>query len=254
MPRKRLSFPRGRPILSPKDCWLLNDFQRTQNSTDLRTLWDRTQSSLGWIWYPHAYRLARRWERTRSYLSRDDRPCVSILRSSTILVLKIISRTEGWHSRRNIRRPSDRWRPSKTHRFVVSQFFWKPRLHFAYRFLSAVGKGVFTMGITNFAFFPLSDVSRRAKEIRDAGIAASRKKIKSGEYPIGVATSLEIQASKLSRPALDCEITTIPGFFSGPSTNDKFYIKYLGYSSVFRYSCRKEEKLHDLFYEQSSSL
>lgn len=103
-----------------------------------------------------------------------------------------------------------------------SQFICQP--HHAYRFLSANGKGVFTTGITNFAFFPLSDVSSRAKEIRDAGIAASQKKIKSGEYAIGAVTSLEAQASKLSRPALDCEVTTVAGFLSGPSTYNKLHI------------------------------
>ncbi|KAJ7442761.1 GMC oxidoreductase [Mycena galericulata] len=79
------------------------------------------------------------------------------------------------------------------------------------------GKGVFTMGLSNFAFFPLSDVSNRAKEIREAGIASSQRKIESGEYPIGAVTSLQMQANKLSRPALDCEITTMPAFFSGPN-------------------------------------
>ncbi|KAJ7597992.1 GMC oxidoreductase [Mycena floridula] len=83
--------------------------------------------------------------------------------------------------------------------------------------LFAEGRGVFTMGIVNFAFFPLSDVSSRAKEIRDAGIAVSQRKMKSGEYPIGAVTSLQMQANKLSRPALDCEITTMPGFLSGPN-------------------------------------
>ncbi|KAJ7456815.1 alcohol oxidase [Mycena galericulata] len=79
------------------------------------------------------------------------------------------------------------------------------------------GKGVFTLGLSNLAFFPLSDVSSRAKEIREAGIATSQRKIESGEYPIGAVTSLQMQANKLSRPALDCEITTMPAFFSGPN-------------------------------------
>ncbi|KAJ7459576.1 GMC oxidoreductase [Mycena galericulata] len=79
------------------------------------------------------------------------------------------------------------------------------------------GKGVFTMGLSNFAFFPLSDVSSRAKEIREAGIATSQRKIESGEYPIGAVTSLQMQANKLLRPALDCEITTMPAFLSGPN-------------------------------------
>ncbi|KAJ6589525.1 hypothetical protein B0H19DRAFT_1104053 [Mycena capillaripes] len=83
--------------------------------------------------------------------------------------------------------------------------------------LFAEGKGVFTMGLSNFAFFPLSDVSSRAKEIREAGIATSQRKIESGEYPVGAITSLQMQANKLSRPALDCEITTMPAFLSGPN-------------------------------------
>ncbi|KAJ7584463.1 GMC oxidoreductase [Mycena floridula] len=85
--------------------------------------------------------------------------------------------------------------------------------------LFAQGKGLFTMGMVNFSFFPLSDISIRANEIHKAGLAASQKKIKSGEYPIGAVTSLQMQAEKLLRstPALDCEITTFPGFLSGPN-------------------------------------
>ncbi|KAJ7573676.1 GMC oxidoreductase [Mycena floridula] len=87
--------------------------------------------------------------------------------------------------------------------------------------LFAQGQGVFTVGIANFSFFPLSDVSNRAKEIHKAGIDASQKKIDSGEYSLGAVTSLQMQAEKLSlfrlNPLLDCEITTLPGFLSGPN-------------------------------------
>ncbi|KAK0189137.1 hypothetical protein F5146DRAFT_1225783 [Armillaria mellea] len=83
--------------------------------------------------------------------------------------------------------------------------------------LHARGEGVFNMGIVNFAFLPLSEVSPRSDAIYSRTINSIEEKIAQGKYPVGATETLKMQIQKVGRNVLDCEITTIPGFLSGPN-------------------------------------
>lgn len=83
--------------------------------------------------------------------------------------------------------------------------------------LHARGEGVFNMGIVNFTFLPLSALSPRSDAIYSTTIKSIEEKIAQGKYPVGATETLKMQIQKVGRNALDCEITTIPGFLSGPN-------------------------------------
>ncbi|KAK0457793.1 uncharacterized protein EV420DRAFT_1687599 [Desarmillaria tabescens] len=83
--------------------------------------------------------------------------------------------------------------------------------------LHARGEGVFSMGIVNFAFLPLSTLSPNSDAIYSATINSIKEKIDQGRYSVGATETLKMQIQKVERNALDCEITTLPGFLSGPN-------------------------------------
>ncbi|KAG7444390.1 alcohol oxidase [Guyanagaster necrorhizus] len=83
--------------------------------------------------------------------------------------------------------------------------------------LHAHGEGVFSMGIVNFAFLPLNALSPRSHTIYSTSINTIKEKIAQGKYSSGAAETLKMQFQKVGRNALDCEITTLPGFLSGPN-------------------------------------
>ncbi len=82
---------------------------------------------------------------------------------------------------------------------------------------SALGQGVFTMGIVNFTFLSLSDLTSRSGSIYSETIESIKEKIAQGRYPPGATETLRMQMQKVERNCLDCEIATVPTFFSAPS-------------------------------------
>ncbi|KAK0488727.1 GMC oxidoreductase-domain-containing protein [Armillaria novae-zelandiae] len=83
--------------------------------------------------------------------------------------------------------------------------------------LHARGQGVFTMGIVNFAFLSLSDLTSRSGSIYAETVESVKEKISQGRYSPGASETLRMQIQKVERNCLDCEITTLPAFFSVPN-------------------------------------
>lgn len=83
--------------------------------------------------------------------------------------------------------------------------------------LHARGQGVFTMGIVHFTFLSLSDLTSRSGSIYSETIESVKEKIAQGRYPPGATETLRMQMEKVERNCLDCEIATVPTFFSAPN-------------------------------------
>ncbi|KAK0218145.1 GMC oxidoreductase [Armillaria fumosa] len=81
---------------------------------------------------------------------------------------------------------------------------------------SAHGQGVFTMGIVHFTFLSLSDLTSRSSSIYAETVESIKEKIAQGRYPPGAMETLRMQMQKVERNCLDCEIATMPTFFSAP--------------------------------------
>ncbi|PBK65779.1 alcohol oxidase [Armillaria solidipes] len=82
---------------------------------------------------------------------------------------------------------------------------------------SARGQGVFTMGIVHFTFLSLSDLTSRSDSIYSETIESVKEKIAQGRYSPGATETLRMQMQKIERNCLDCEIATVPTFFSAPN-------------------------------------
>ncbi|KAK0202991.1 hypothetical protein DFS33DRAFT_1437781 [Desarmillaria ectypa] len=102
--------------------------------------------------------------------------------------------------------------------------------------LHSRGQGVFTMGIVHFAFLPLSDLSSCSDSIYSETIESVKAKIAQGRYPPGATETLRMQMQKVERNYLDCEIATLPAFFSGPNpprTGKKHFTIFCFNNSLF---------------------
>jgi len=83
--------------------------------------------------------------------------------------------------------------------------------------LHAQGKGVFTMGMTTFAFRPLSAFSPHAENIYKATRIEIENNIKAGKYSKGLAEQYAIELERFDRNASGAEFIGFPGILSRPN-------------------------------------
>lgn len=96
------------------------------------------------------------------------------------------------------------------------------------------------MGVAGFLYQPLSKVSPLAADIQAAAATSIKDKIKSGTLSPGVATTLEAQLRKIGLNSPECELITLPTFFSGPSKISSYKTEALPMLSS-RHTCGRQK-------------
>lgn len=84
---------------------------------------------------------------------------------------------------------------------------------------SAQEQGAFTLGIINFTFQPLDNISPNALAIHEATRVEIEQGIKAGKYSEGLTEQYRIQLERFERKSPGCEIIGFPGLLSYPSTS-----------------------------------
>lgn len=73
------------------------------------------------------------------------------------------------------------------------------------------------MGIVNFSFQPLSNLSNRTGPIYDEIRTEIEVDTKAGKYGVGLVEQYKLQLERLEEKSPCCELIGIPTFLSGPS-------------------------------------
>jgi len=80
---------------------------------------------------------------------------------------------------------------------------------------------MFTMGVVNFIFAPLSSLSSKAQEIRSEAREKIESEIAAGKYAPALVEQYKIILDRLDQVPM-CEIIGFPGFYGGNSAQCPF--------------------------------
>ncbi|KIK69071.1 hypothetical protein GYMLUDRAFT_91470 [Collybiopsis luxurians FD-317 M1] len=97
--------------------------------------------------------------------------------------------------------------------------------------LYSENEGIHMTGVVQIAFAPLKTITSEAEAMYAAEENKIRQDIEEGKYPPGLAEQYEIQLQRARKGALDCELISLTGVFSGPKTPrpGKKYYTILGF-------------------------